>query len=44
MNGNKTRLLKKQAVEISIKSGKPVSEVYNGLKKMIKDGIITFDK
>jgi len=44
MNGKKTRLLKKQAVQMTLSDGKDVKSVYKGLKTMLKAGIIKFDK
>ena len=44
MNGKKTRLLKKQAVQMALQDGRSVKDVYKGLKTMLKAGIIKFDK
>lgn len=44
MNNKKSRLLRQQAVKIAISDGKNVKEVYNGLKTMLKVGVIKFSK
>lgn len=44
MNNNKVRLLKKQAALTAQMEGKDVKSVYKSLKKMIKAGVIKFDK
>lgn len=44
MNNKKARLLRKQAVITANNDNKKVDDVYNGLKKMVKNGIIKFGK
>ena len=44
MNNKKARLLRKQAIFTAQNENKKVDDVYNGLKKMLKNGIIKFGK